>query len=319
LGEADSIFVVAGDDLYAPTEHARGPWDPSMLHGGAPAALIAAAFERMQPGAELPLARLSFSFLRPIPMAPLQLRTRMTRPGRRVQELAADLYAGEQLVCTARGLRILPVPAELPALALAQVAEHSSPPLADPAGGQPVRFSFDDVQRKSFAATAMEMRFLSGQPLKGELQAHSDELQAHSDELPPRRDELPPRRDELPPRRDELPEIESVDPSVAVGHAEVWMRLRHPLLPRETLTPIARVAATADFSNGVSAALPFAEYLFINADLSITLNRRPQGEWIGLDASTLLYPGGIGWAQSVLHDELGPLGLTQQALVVQPR
>jgi Thioesterase-like superfamily len=298
LGEADSIFVVAGDDLYAPTEHARGPWDPSMLHGGAPAALIAAAFERMQPGAELPLARLSFSFLRPIPMTPLQLRTRMTRPGRRVQELAADLYAGEQLVCTARGLRILPVPAELPALALAQVAEHSPPPLADPLGGQPVRFSFDDVQRKSFAATAMEMRFLSGQPLKGELRARSDAL---------------------PPRRDELPEIESVDPSVAVGHAEVWMRMRHPLLPDETLTPIARVAATADFSNGVSAALPFAEYLFINADLSITLNRRPQGEWIGLDAHTLLHPGGIGWAQSVLHDELGPLGLTQQALVVQPR
>jgi hypothetical protein len=287
----ESIFTANGDDTYVPTEHARGPWDPGMLHGGAPAALIAAAFEHMQPDAELPLARLSFSFLRPIPMAPLQLRTRMTRPGRRVQELQADLYAGEQLVCTARGLRILPVPEELPELALAQIAKHSPPPLADPASGQPVRFSFDDVQRKSFAATAMEMRFLSGQPLKGELQASSDEL----------------------------PEIDAVDPHVAVGHAEVWMRLRHPLLPDEALTPIARVAATADFSNGVSAALPFAEYLFINADLSITLNRRPQGKWIGLDAHTLMYPGGIGWAQSALHDELGPLGLTQQALVVQQR
>ena len=54
-----------------PTEHARGPWDPRALHGGAPAALITAAFERMEPGAELPIARLGFEFLRPIPLAPL--------------------------------------------------------------------------------------------------------------------------------------------------------------------------------------------------------------------------------------------------------
>jgi hypothetical protein len=309
---AESIFLTAGEDLYAPTEHARGPWDPGMLHGGAPAALIAAAFERMQPGAELPLARLSFSFLRPIPLAPLRLSTRMTRPGRRVQELQADLYAGEQLVCSARGLRILPAPERLPELALAQIADHSPPPMADPASGQPVRFSFDDVQRKSFAATAMEMRFLSGQPLKGELQARGDKPQTHGDELQA-------HGNEPQTHGGELAQIDSVDPSMAVGHAEVWMRLRHPLLADEPLTPVARVAATADFSNGVSAALPFADYLFINADLSITLNRRPQGEWIGLDARTLLYPGGIGWAQSVLHDELGPLGLTQQALVVQPR
>ncbi len=33
-----------------PTEHARGPWDPQALHGGAPAALIADAFERLEPG-----------------------------------------------------------------------------------------------------------------------------------------------------------------------------------------------------------------------------------------------------------------------------
>jgi hypothetical protein len=97
------------------------------------------------------------------------------------------------------------------------------------------------------------------------------------------------------------------------------MRLRHPLLPDEPPTPLARVAATADFGNGVSAVLPFEEYLFINADLSITLDRRPSGEWIALDSRTLLNPGGIGWAQSALHDERGPLGLARQALVVQRR
>jgi hypothetical protein len=97
------------------------------------------------------------------------------------------------------------------------------------------------------------------------------------------------------------------------------MRLRHPLLPGQTLSPIARVAAAADFGNGVAAAVPFDRYLFINADLSITLDRSPVGEWIALEARTLLHPGGIAWAESVLHDEQGPVGLARQALVVQPR
>jgi acyl-coenzyme A thioesterase PaaI-like protein len=284
MAEDESIFLSAGEGRFEPTEHARGPWDPRALHGGAPAALIAAAFERMEPGAELPFARLSFSFLRPIPMAPLKLTTRMTRPGRRVQELEADLHAEGVLVCQARALRILPAPEELPDLALRQVADHTPAPLAGPQEGHPIHFALDDSDRKSFAASAMEMRFISGQPLTGE-----------------------------------LPQLDTTTTHAPVGHATVWMRLRHPLLPGDPLSPLTRVAATADFGNGVSAVLPFEDFLFINADLTITLNRRPAGEWIALDARTLLHPGGIGWAESVLHDERGPFGLATQALVVQPR
>ena len=81
----------------------------------------------------------------------------------------------------------------------------------------------------------------------------------------------------------------------------------------------SRLVATADFGNGVSAELPFEEYLFINADLTIHLWRPPRGEWIGLDAQTLLHSGGTGVAESVLHDEHGPVGRAFQTLVVQPR
>jgi len=104
-----------------------------------------------------------------------------------------------------------------------------------------------------------------------------------------------------------------------LGPGRVWMRLRHPLLAGEPLTPLQRLAATADFGNGVSAALPFERFLFINADLSIHLQRQPRGEWIGLDARTLVQPGGTGLAESVLHDLDGPVGRAFQTLVVQPR
>jgi hypothetical protein len=105
----------------------------------------------------------------------------------------------------------------------------------------------------------------------------------------------------------------------ALGPGRVWMRLRHPLLPGQPLTPLARLAASADFGNGVGAALPFDRFLFINADLTIHLHRAPVGEWMGLDARTLLHGGGTGMAESVLHDASGSVGRAFQTLVVQPR
>ena len=281
---SESIFVSDEQGRFIPTEHARGPWDPRALHGGAPAALITSVFEQMTPGADLPFARLSISFLRPIPMAALELRTQLTRPGRRVQELAGEIRCEGELVCSARALRIMPAPQELPPLAAAQVAQADPGRLAGPETGHPVHFSLDQNGHKSFASTAMEMRFLAGRPLVGELPGEHSTT-AHS----------------------------------PVGQATVWMRLRHPLLPDQPLTPLARVAGAADFGNGVSTVLPFEQYLFINADLTITLDRRPEGEWTALDATTLLHPGGIGWARSVLHDERGRIGVATQALVVQPR
>ncbi|HEV7936829.1 MAG TPA: thioesterase family protein [Solirubrobacteraceae bacterium] len=299
----ESIFVGDGD-LFTPTEHARGPWDPNALHGGAPAALIAAAFEQMQPGAELPFARLSFEFLRPVPMAPLKLSTRISRPGRRVQALEAELSAEGVAVCRASALRLVPTPEELPELALAQVEAAQPRAIAPATDGEQVHFALDDMERKSFAATAMEMRFLRGKPLVGGLPeretAHQPEAQGQEMTVAG-------------------PLQQSAAGHVPSGAATVWMRLRHPLLPDEPLTSLARVAATSDFGNGVATVLPFDQYLFINADLTISFNRRPQGEWVALDARTLLHPGGVGWSESVLHDELGPLGRATQALVVQRR
>jgi hypothetical protein len=114
-------------------------------------------------------------------------------------------------------------------------------------------------------------------------------------------------------------EMRWLDDPRAPGPGRVWMRLRHPLIDDQDASPLARLAATADFGNGISASLPFSDYLFINADLSIHLYRQPRGEWIGMDARTLLHPGGTGLAESVLHDVDGPVGRAFQALVVALR
>jgi hypothetical protein len=103
------------------------------------------------------------------------------------------------------------------------------------------------------------------------------------------------------------------------GPARVWMRMEVPLVVGEEPTPLQRVMAAADSGNGVSAALDWRSYLFINVDLSVHLHRMPAGEWVCLDAVTLPERSGIGMADTRLHDERGPIGRALQTLLVDRR
>ena len=104
-----------------------------------------------------------------------------------------------------------------------------------------------------------------------------------------------------------------------VGPATVWMRMGVPLLPGEEPTPLQRVLAAADSGNGVSAALDWNRYLFINVDLSVHLHRMPEGEWVCLDAVTLPERNGVGMADTHLFDERGAIGRAVQTLLIAER
>jgi hypothetical protein len=101
------------------------------------------------------------------------------------------------------------------------------------------------------------------------------------------------------------------------GPATDWIRLRVPVVAGEDILPVSRVAAAADFGNGVSWVLPReAGYVFINPDLTVYLHRRPAGEWICLEAVTYAQPDGVGMAESRLWDERGPIGRSIQSLLL---
>ncbi len=104
-----------------------------------------------------------------------------------------------------------------------------------------------------------------------------------------------------------------------LGPATVWMRMAVPLLAGEQPTPLQRVLVAADSGNGVSAALDWSRYLFINVDLSVHLHRMPDGEWVCLDAVTLPEPNGVGMADTRLLDRRGPIGRATQTLLVAER
>ncbi len=100
------------------------------------------------------------------------------------------------------------------------------------------------------------------------------------------------------------------------GPATVWIRLAIPLIAGQTPTPLQRALAAADFGNGVSSALSWQRFLFINTDLTVYLARAPEGEWIGLDATTDVDSRGMGVAHSRLYDGRGPVGHSLQSLFV---
>jgi len=100
------------------------------------------------------------------------------------------------------------------------------------------------------------------------------------------------------------------------GAATVWFRLRVPVVAGDAPTAVQCLTAMADSGNGISWALPFGEYLFINSDLSMYLLREPVGEWFAMASVSHYYPSGRGIAESRLFDESGYLGRSQQALFV---
>ncbi len=103
------------------------------------------------------------------------------------------------------------------------------------------------------------------------------------------------------------------------GPATVWLRMRHPLLPGEEPSPLQRVLIAADSGNGVSTVLDWRHWLFINTDLTVYLHRPPVGEWICLQARTTVDGGGIGLAESIIHDRQGPVARGLQSLLVAER
>ena len=105
-----------------------------------------------------------------------------------------------------------------------------------------------------------------------------------------------------------------VDPGPAVA----WFRLAAPLVAGEIPSPLVRVAAGADFSNGASSLLPWEQYTVINPDLTMYLHREPVGSWIGLDAVTKPGRDTTAVSESHLYDETGPIGVTLQSVLLDP-
>jgi hypothetical protein len=95
--------------------------------------------------------------------------------------------------------------------------------------------------------------------------------------------------------------------------------MRAPLVAGEEIQPLSRVLIAADSGNGISHVVDFRTHVFVNPELTVHLYRYPDGEFVCLDAATTTDAAGIGFADTVLYDEVGPIGRGTQALFIAPR
>jgi len=277
----DPIFHLDGR-TYIATELARGPWDPNTAHGGAPAALLAAAVDAAPSLTPMQGVRLTYDLVRPVPLAtPLHLDVEVVREGRRIQVLDTRLTIagdGTELV-RCRALRIrttdgLALPTDRPTAGEPLPALPETLPRLAPTPG------LDD---EGFW-TAVDVRLVSGR--LGDPGVGRGWFRI------------------VAPLTDAPDAIHATD----AAHAD---NERAPVL-----TPLARVAACGDFGNGIGAPLPMGPFRYINPDLTIDLHRLPVDEWVSLEARSVAEPHGVGLTTGTLGDRQGVLGTSLQSLFI---
>lgn len=101
----DTVYRLEGSRVVT-GPLAGGPWDPAMQHGSAPSALIVALAEAVPSAAPMRIARLTVDLMRPIPVAPLDIRTEVLREGRKIQLCNVDLIADGKLTVRGTVLKI---------------------------------------------------------------------------------------------------------------------------------------------------------------------------------------------------------------------
>lgn len=262
----DAMFERDGMRVH-PGPLCTGPWDPNSMHGGPPTVLAGRYLAEHGAGDAFHLARLTVELVRPVPLVPLTVEIRETRPGRRIQLLDFVLRDEQNTeLVYARGMRIargdngldeslldMPGPVAVAGPDDSIPYEHGYPL---PAGG--------------FYMDAFDIRSVDGRSFG------------------------------------------------AAGPSAAWFRLLAPVFAGESITPLDRVLAMADFGNGISNIIEMGRHLYINPDLTVNVHRLPRSEWLLSDAVTHLRADGYGTATATLADADGLLGVANQSLLVVP-
>ncbi len=259
---APAFYLPAGPGEFESTHATAGPWSASSQHGGPPSALLARELERTDADPGQRLARIAVEILRPLPVRPLSVRSRIARPGRRVALLEGVIEVDGQEFILARGWRI----------ATSDTAQAATPrrvPPPVPAEPDRRRLEWPGAHMDGYMS-ALDIRTTAGR-------------------------------------------------SGEAGPAAVWTRARIPLVEGEELSPFQRVAIVADSGSGVSHGADLRLWFAINVEMTLSMHRDPEGEWIHMDVATTIGPDGTGRADTLLSDPTGDFGRAIQTLLVAPK
>jgi|GEM_PF-51584 hypothetical protein len=323
-----AYYLPLGDGHFEPTEATTSPWDAGAQHGGPPTALLASCLDDAFGRPGLRVARISMDFLGPVPRTPSRVQTELLRPGRRTQLSEASLWAGERRVAVARVWHLATGPG--PEADATSPAPGNGPHPREDAGPT---LGGNRPTLGGSGPTPAGSDPTPGGPGPGPEAEHAtagpvpvgDAGIAEYDAALP--GDLPDPQPQLFFGDDDqwgygrATEWRTVSGGYAstTGAADVWTRVRIPLIAGRPLDGLARFAIVADSANGLSAPLSFRAWLFIPPGVTMHLHRYPAGEWVRLTANSDPGRDGIGLTDGALSDATGRCGTVTQPLLVMPR
>ena len=303
---ARGIFTLEGTDghkgdpevplenlIFVPTHLAQGPWFSGALHGGAIVGLAAHAAEITPAATKMRPTRITSELFREVTLDPIRVNVEAVREGRRIQLLRVSLWNENKTkeLSRAHVLRIREAPDEV---------SDDLQPDENLDSDMPV---FPGEESEVFT-TGLTNIFQADQPAF------------------PAAFNLRSKRDYSSP-----PSVASIVPAwsdatlrskrgYSSPRSVSWWKLNYPLVEDIPLTPFVRVATTADFLMSAGGLIGAADYVSINPDLTIYLNKLTDDPWIALASEVRFSHDGVGLTDAALYNRTSRIGNASKSLLI---
>jgi hypothetical protein len=100
----------------------------------------------------------------------------------------------------------------------------------------------------------------------------------------------------------------------------LWMRVLLPVVAGTEISALETAIIAADTAQtGVGSRVPFLDWTFLNAELTVHFAREPSGPWAAISADGILGPAGAGIAAAELYDAEGRFGRSSASVVLERR
>ncbi len=275
-GPGNALFTYDGE-CYLPTDRSRGPWSPDALHGGPVGALIAHCVERRLHDIQEPLTNETAKSDNPADDGRL-----------RIARQTVDLF---------RPVPFARLDVEVEAIRT----------------GRRVAVFRTLVRSEGKLLTQATTLCLRAAAAYGSVGAD------HGHHPPPAPEEAAPITVEREGNRwTSYPgtlEMRHVNPPGGSEPPVTWIRPDAPVLDGAPFTPAVRAASIADFVSPFANMQP-GRSGYVNADITMYLNRIPEGGWHYLRIVSRGANDGVAAAQAVLGDRRGAYGACSAASLI---
>jgi acyl-CoA thioesterase len=123
---------------------------------------------------------------------------------------------------------------------------------------------------------------------------------------------------DLPYGLHSLVELREILPWNETGKGLSWVRIPATIVEGEPLAPLVNAALQSDLGNGAGQLNLGNRTGTINADITLSLFRYPESEWLCFESEARLPQTGVGLIHTRLYDRRGECGHILQSVQVNP-